>query len=150
MYCVQCIDDWVFISGNIIGNCLVYELIGREKFNLESIVNQFKILIFTSYMFMSVGEFENMLIVLTYVDGEVQHGFTDVSYSVPSKVTFPASKETTFEDVKSEICRGLGVGDDQYNLNMQARLDIGAPGPHYFQLVPIYEEIRMDHDFSED
>ena len=94
MYCVQCIDDWVFISGNIIGNCLVYELIGREKFNLESIVNQFKILIFTSYMFMSAGEFENMLIVLTYVDGEVQHGSMGVEYSVPPKVTFSAYGKT--------------------------------------------------------
>ena len=39
-------------------------------------------------MFMSAGEFENMLIVLTYVDGEVQHGSMGVEYSVPPKLTF--------------------------------------------------------------
>ena len=113
-----------------------------QIFNHQFIVNQFKIGLFTSYTFMFVGEYKNMLIVLVYVDGEVQHGSMGVEYSVPPKLTFPACEKTTFEDIKSETCRGLGhvnVGA-QNNLNIQARYDIGSPGPHYFQLIPLYEE----------
>nr|BAC07461.1 hypothetical protein [Oryza sativa Japonica Group]BAD30618.1 hypothetical protein [Oryza sativa Japonica Group] len=47
---------------------------------------------------------------------------------------------STFEDVKNEIFRGLGYTEDDYIISIQARFDIGAPGPHYFQLIPIYEE----------
>ena len=45
---------------------------------------------------MSVGEDKNMLIVLAYVDGEVQHGSMGGEYTIPLKLTFPASENTTF------------------------------------------------------
>ena len=106
-----------------------------QFFNRLSIVDQFKIGLFTSYTFMFVGDYKSMLIVLVYVDGEVQHGSMGVEHSVPPKLTFPACEKTTFEDIKSETCRGLGHVNvsAQNNLNIQARYDIGSPGPHYFQ-----------------
>ena len=76
-----------------------------QIFNYQFIVDQFKIGLFTSYTFVFVGEYKNMLIVLVYVDGEVQHGSMGVEYSVPPKLTFPACEKTTFEDIKSETCR---------------------------------------------
>ncbi|EAZ03325.1 hypothetical protein OsI_25468 [Oryza sativa Indica Group] len=80
------------------------------------------------------------IIVLADVDGSIQNGITGPEYTIPPKITFPTSNRSTFEDVKNEIFRGLGYTEDDYIISIQARFDIGAPGPHYFQLIPIYEE----------
>ena len=53
-----------------------------QIFNRQFIVDQFKIGLFTSYTFLFVGEYKNMLTILVYVDGEVQHESMGVEYSV--------------------------------------------------------------------
>ncbi|TVU18456.1 hypothetical protein EJB05_34558, partial [Eragrostis curvula] len=81
-----------------------------------------------------------MIIVLVYTGGQVQYGETGAKYSIPPKITFPATKSTTFDDVKSEIYGGLKYSESDYVIDIQARYDVGAPGPHFFQLIPLYEE----------
>ena len=85
------IYDWIVIPE-------LWSLIGwfvrNQNFSHESMVDQFEILISTCCMFMFVGAYKNMLIVLVYVDGEVQHGSMGVEYSVPPKVTFSAYGKT--------------------------------------------------------
>uniref|UniRef100_A0A0E0LBA6 Uncharacterized protein n=1 Tax=Oryza punctata TaxID=4537 RepID=A0A0E0LBA6_ORYPU len=81
-----------------------------------------------------------MIIVLAYVDGRIQYGAMGAEYSILPKITFPACDTTTFKDVRNEIFQRLGYNEEQYSISTQARFDFGAPGPHYFQLIPIYEE----------
>ncbi|BAT04741.1 Os08g0288600 [Oryza sativa Japonica Group] len=81
-----------------------------------------------------------MIIVLVYVDGRIQYGAKGAEYNIPPKITFPAVEATTFEEVKKEIFQALGYIEDHCAMNIQARFDIGNPGPQYFQLIPIYED----------
>lgn len=81
-----------------------------------------------------------MIIVLVYVDGRIQYGAKGAEYNIPPKITFPAVEATTFEEVKKEIFQALGYTEDHCAMNIQARFDIGNPGPQYFQLIPIYED----------
>ena len=82
-----------------------------------------------------------MIIVLVYAGGEIIYEEkAGASYSIPPKITFPAIKSTTLEDVKNEIFRGLDFSEVAYSLVIKVRYDVGAPGPHFFQLIPLYEE----------
>uniref|UniRef100_A0A0E0NJ72 Uncharacterized protein n=1 Tax=Oryza rufipogon TaxID=4529 RepID=A0A0E0NJ72_ORYRU len=57
-----------------------------------------------------------MIIVLVYTGGENVYGATGAEYSIPPKITFPASEATTFEDVKNEIYGGLKYSETEYSL----------------------------------
>uniref|UniRef100_A0A0E0FDH7 MULE transposase domain-containing protein n=1 Tax=Oryza meridionalis TaxID=40149 RepID=A0A0E0FDH7_9ORYZ len=81
-----------------------------------------------------------MIIVLVYIDGRIQHGDKGVEYNIPPKITFPALEATTFEEVRNENFQALGYTEDHCAISIQARFDIGNPGPQYFQLISIYED----------
>lgn len=79
-------------------------------------------------------------IVLVYVDGEIHYRDTGAEYNISPKITFPAIESITLEDVKNEIYQGLGYVGSEMLFSLRARFDIGAPGPRYFQLIPVYED----------
>ena len=79
-----------------------------------------------------------MIIVLVYIDGRIQHGDKGVEYNIPPKITYPALEATTFAEVKHENFQALVYTEAHSAMSIQARFDIGNPGPQYFQLIPIY------------
>uniref|UniRef100_A0A0E0I588 Uncharacterized protein n=1 Tax=Oryza nivara TaxID=4536 RepID=A0A0E0I588_ORYNI len=63
-----------------------------------------------------------MIIVLVYAGGEIIYEEkAGASYSIPPKITFPAIKSTTLEDVKNEIFRGLDFSEVAYSLVIKVR-----------------------------
>ena len=81
-----------------------------------------------------------MLGVVVFIGGKFRYGSEGVGYSKSPKYSFPVTSDHTFEDVKGMIYSMIGYTEDQYELDLQTKIDAGKGNKSFFQLLPITDQ----------